>query len=105
MAVCADSPRKWLRSRYNFSMMIEFRVENHRSIRDEQVLSMDAATEKGDKEEVAAGGVHLRGECEREEQRIVGAGLDARSSNVFEPELGAKIESPVRSVCMGFEKE
>ena len=98
-------------------MMIEFRVENHRSIRDEQVLSMDAATEKGDKEEltpahgegiqeeVAAGGVHLRGECEREEQRIVGAGLDARSSTVFEPELGAKIESPVRSVCMGFEKE
>ena len=25
-------------------MLIEFRVENHRSIRDEQVLSMEAAT-------------------------------------------------------------
>ena len=33
-------------------MLIEFRVENHRSIRDEQVLSMEAATDKGDKEDL-----------------------------------------------------
>ncbi len=33
-------------------MLIEFRVENHRSIRDEQVLSMEAAVDKGEKEDL-----------------------------------------------------
>ena len=37
---------------YNSDMLIEFRVENHRSIRDEQVLSMEAAVDKGEKEDL-----------------------------------------------------
>jgi len=38
--------RKLSLLRYKSDMLIEFRVENDRSIRDEQVLSMEAAFDK-----------------------------------------------------------